>query len=331
MHLAVYIGLNICYFFFGVLLINTIRKEFYRHEKNKIFNIMKEEEVFIPEVREKSNYYLNQILKYERKPPYIFILPGGDLLVKSDELWNYLSCKYRQNIKYLECFLMKSYVPSNYSDRRRLEKDIFSSKRYPYLFIMKGKKNKVFQINEKEEYYDLQSEFRNGDFSILQNISDNIFLYEKKIFLVESFMLWVKRKNKVELYYYEDLRYILLDLKNGKFTDCQKVDKLFETEFFAIPGRKMKKSLTNNYKFLGMNFKKYFSTHYQHLESTCFEIFSCKHMMSTNFEVFLYQIDRKIDLYQSDNKLQMTKLVNNVYKCVKNESEKTNEKLIKIC
>ena len=72
MHLAVYIGLNCLYFIFGVILVNAIRKEFFSQAQKKIFQPDSQKEIFIPMEREKSNYYLNELLKQKNLTPYDF-------------------------------------------------------------------------------------------------------------------------------------------------------------------------------------------------------------------------------------------------------------------
>ena len=94
MHLAIYISLNACYFLFGVLLVNTIRKEFLKQAENKVLSQLIKNNIFIPDKKNKNNYYLNEILKLKKQPEYIYIFPESNRLVNLEEFWSILKHKY---------------------------------------------------------------------------------------------------------------------------------------------------------------------------------------------------------------------------------------------
>ena len=192
MHLSIYIGLNCLYFIFGVILVNAIRKEFFSQAQNKIF---KSKEIFIPENRENGNYYLNELLKQKIIPKIIFILPQADLLVKPNHFWNVLSVKYIHRVEYLFNFITPCYDPDSYQDRRRLELDIQCSKKFPMFFILRGSKkdNDIFKVEHKKNYFDLESNYRDKNYELIQRIDNNIFAYQSKIFVLETYMVWIKR------------------------------------------------------------------------------------------------------------------------------------------
>ena len=148
MHLVVYISLNAIYFLFGVLLVNTIRKEFFRQAEDKVFKKLEIDDIFIPDNKNKNNYYLNEILKMKKHPKYIFIFPESNRLVNLDEFWNILRLKYYRHLKFLHNFIVPTYDIDTISDVRRLETDIYTKHSFPLMFILKKKnsKNKILGV-----------------------------------------------------------------------------------------------------------------------------------------------------------------------------------------
>lgn len=340
MHLAVYIGLNCLYFIFGVILVNAIRKEFFSQAQKKIFQPDSQKEIFIPTEREKSNYYLNELLKKKNKPRMIFILPQADLLLKPQNFWNILSIKYIHQVEYLFNFLTPCYAPDSYQDRRRLELDIQKGKKYPMFFILRGSKNdnSIFKVNDKNGYLELQSEYREKNYQLIQRIDSNIFAYQNKIFVLESYMLWIKNPlenggtfHKIELFRFKNIRYMLLDMISGNLVNCQKLETLLQTDFFKKPHLHIIENIDKNYKFIKENFVPIFREKLEGLNSTCFEIFSIKFILNSAFDTYIYRIDRQIDIFDTRETHLFSSMVNEVYQYLKLKKELNTELLIPIC
>ena len=257
MHLVVYISLNAIYFLFGVLLVNTIRKEFFKQAEDKVLKKLEIDDVFIPDKKNKNNYYLNEILKMKKHPAYIFIFPESNRLVNLDEFWNILRLKYYRHLKFLHNFIVPTYDIDTISDVRRLETDIYTKHSFPLMFILKKKesKNKIYQLTSKKNSYDLISYCREHKYHMIQLIEDSIFKGQKKIFMLETYLLLVRRppisqekqdcistrhklrKNKanIEMYRYANIRYMLLDAETNQLINCQKVAELIENDVYRIP------------------------------------------------------------------------------------------------
>lgn len=342
MHLAVYIGLNCLYFIFGVLLVNTIRKEFFSQAKKKIFKVGTHNDIFIPEQRDKSNYYLNQLLKQPHLPNFIFILPRADLLLQPENFWNVLNMKYIHNLDYVFNYLTPCYDPDSYQDRRRLELDIHTSKTFPMFFILRGRKNdnSIFKVEDKKDYFDLESKYRENNFQLIQRIESNIFSFQNKIFVLETYLLCVRRpleegnkkqKHKVEMYRSKNIRYMLLDMISGKLVGCQKMEALLQTNFFSTPYEVILKDIQKKYDFLAQNFCPVLGDKIEGLDSTCFEILSVKFILNSRFETYIYRIDRDIEIFDNNDSIIFTALVNEVYTFLKKKKKLNTEILIPIC
>ena len=339
MHLAVYIGLNCLYFIFGIILVNTIRKEFFSQAKNKIFQVNTHKEIFIPQERTKSNYYLNELLKQNVLPKFIFILPRADLLINPHSLWNVLSIKYIHNVDYVFNYITPCYAPDSYQDRRRLELDIYTSKTFPMFFILRGSKNDniIFKVNDKKNYFDLEVKYREKNSKLIQRLESNIFSYQNKIFVLETCLLCIRnpleegqKKHKIEFLRTKNIRYMLLDMLTGKLVSCQKMEELLKTNFFNKSYHTILKDIEKNYKFLADNLKPLLGDKIDGLNSTCFEIFSVKFILNSRFETYIYRIDRDIEIFDNTDTLIFTSLVNEIYSFLKKKKLNT-EILIPIC
>lgn len=331
MHIVIYLGLNCLYFIFGVLLINTIRKEFLNKAKEKTLLEQESPDIFFPQVREKNSYYLHEIMKKKKKPKYIFILPHGEMLVRPGDFWNLFSTKYYHNLEYIHNFIVPSYSPGEYMERRRLEKDIYTCRKFPLVFILRHYKedNIIFMVNSKKEYYDLQAEFRKKSYQLIQKIDSSIYSYQKKIFVIESFMLVIKEQKNISIYRYPDFRYLLLDLKKNNLIHCRHMARLFSTVFFEKPFENMIASMDKNYQFLLANLTDMLAVDFNLLGTTFFEVFSVKYIMDSSFRLYIYQIDQKIDIENEEDSKLYKNIISETFKIVKN-TEKEESNLIPI-
>lgn len=344
MHLAIYLSLNALYFFFGVLLVNTIRKEFFSQTEQKIMSKLVANDIFIPDKKTKGNYYLNEILKMKKKPHFIFIFPESNRLVYLDEFWSILYRKYHRHLDFVHNFVVPMYDISNFNEVKRLEADIYTMTQFPQIFILKKRnnKNKIYILTDKKKSYDLLKICRDEDFYMIQKLDDSIFRSQKKIFLLESYLLLVRRPqtitetydNKssftIEMYRYSNIRYMLLDMESNQLAYCQHIEKLFKTRFYQFPAQKMIQHIDLNYKFIQKNFSPEFEGLYVDLDSTCFEILSLKYLINQEFRPFLYQIDRNVELYGGLDKEMFADLVNQVHLCVREKNTFDREKLVQI-
>lgn len=339
MHLSIFIGLNCLYFIFGIILINAIRKEFFLQAQKKIFEPENHSNIFFPEEREKSNYYLNELLKQKKIPKIIFILPQADLLLKPEKLWNILIVKFVDKLEYLFNFLTPCYSLDLFQDRKRLELDIQNSKKYPMFFILRGSTNdnSVFKVKNKNNYLELQKEYRDKNYQLIQRIDSNILSYQNKIFVLESYMLWIKNplkdgetKHEVELYRFKNIRYMLLDMMSGNLVNCQKLENLLQIDILKKKNEYIIQNINKNYKFLKDNYEPLYREKLEGLNSTCFEIFSIKFILNSTFDTYIYRIDRKIDIFESHETYVFNTLVNEVYQFLNLKKELNIELFIPI-
>lgn len=337
MHLAIYISLNAFYFLFGVLLVNTIRKEFLKQAENKVLSQLVKNNIFIPDNKKHKNYYLNEILKLKKQPDYIYIFPESNRLVNLDEFWSILKHKYYRNINFVHNFVVPMYNLDIYTESRRLESDIYVSTSFPMIFMLRKKdKNKIFTLTEREKVFDMMSYCRDNNFYLVQKIEDDIFRAQKKIFLLETYLLLVRRppnemeKPEIEMYRYVNIRYMMLDMETNQLTNCPNMAKLFETGYFYGLFSNINKYINVNYKFLLKNFKSEFQGMYQDLQSTCFEILSVKYVMNSKFQTYLYEINRDVELYSGIETNIFSDLVDQVHKCVKLDGNYDKDKLLRV-
>lgn len=341
MHLAVYLSLNALYFLFGVLLVNTIRKEFFSQTENKIMKNLVKNDIFIPEIKDKGNYYLNEILKMKKKPKLILMFPESNRLVFLDEFWSILGRKYEKHLDFVYNFIIPIYDTSNFNEVKRLESDIYTSQKFPQIYILKKRNlsHKIFILTDKKKSYDLLKICRENDYHMIQKIEDHIFRTNHKLFLLETYAVLVRRpltdenklkKYDIEMYRFNNIRYILSDMETKKLIYCQNIDKLFETNYYQLPIRRLYKHIDLNYKFLKKNFTPEFEGLYPDLNSTCLEILSIKYVINLDFQPFLYQIDRNVALYDGLDKEIFTDLINQVNLCAKGKGMVNPEKLIEI-
>lgn len=338
MHIIIYISLNVIYFLFGVLLVNTIRKEFFKQAENKVLLKLVKNNIFIPDNKNKNNYYLNEILKFKKHPEYIYIFPESNRLVNIDEFWSILKHKYYRHMNFLHNFVVPIYDLNNYTEARRLESDIYTHLTFPLVFMLRKNKgkNKIFTVNEKKDSFDMMSYCRNNEYHIVQKIGDNIFRAEKKIFILETYLVLIRRPLQekkicdIEMYRYINIRYMMLDMETNQLTNCQNMTKLFETGYFCGLFNNINKYIDLNYKFINKNFKSEFMGMYQDLQSTCFEILSVKYVINCKFQPFLYEINRDVELYGGIDSEVFADLINQVHFCVKLEGEYDKEKLVRI-
>ena len=338
MHLAIYLSLNAFYFLFGVLLVNTIRKEFFKQAENKVLLKLVKNNIFIPDSKNKNNYYLNEILKLKKHPEYIYIFPESNRLVNLDEFWGILKHKYYRHLNFLHNFVVPIYDLDNYTESRRLESDIYTHSSFPLVFMLRKKKgqNKIFTVKQKKEAFDMMSYCRDNQYHLIQRINDDICRAEKKIFLLETYLVLIRRPpeekktSKIEMYRYKNIRYMLLSMETNQLTNCPNMSKLFETGYFSGLFDNINKYIDLGYKFIHKNFKSEFMGMYQDLQSTCFEILSVKYVMNSKFQTFLYEINRDVELYGGLDAEVFEDLINQVHLCVKLQGEYDTDKLISI-
>ena len=134
----------------------------------------------------------------------------------------------------------------------------------------------------------------------------------------------------IEMYRYSNIRYMLLDAETNQLVNCQKVAQLFEHGLYRIPYQNLHKYIDLNYKFIRKNFLPDFEKMHFDLQSTCFEILNLKYIINNNFQTFLYEINRNVDLYGGIDGDVFTDLIEEVHKCIKKPDTCDPEKLIKI-
>lgn len=321
MHTSIYISLNIFYFLFCVLLVNTIRKEFFTQSEKNIIS-SNSQEIFIPEDRENNAIYISKLLKSPLKPKYIFILPMSDSLVSKSGLWNILRSKYYRNITYLNNFLLRSYIVENYLDRQLLEQHIYTkNQKFPMRFILSNNKNKhkIFELKDKYDYYDLVSYYKENKYNIIQSLEDNIFVYQQKILTFESYILICKYQGNIKMYVFEDIKYLLFDLATGNYIKAQKVELLLKNEYFKEKYEEIIRNLYRNYKFLHKSIIDFLKLENILEDSKMFEIFKVNHFLDINFNLYLFDINRKINYISEEDKLHVLKLVNQGYNLIRDQ------------
>ena len=232
----IFITLNCMYFLFGVVLINTIRKEFFKQTSAKIQTI-NSTRIFIPQNRDKTNIYLSKLRQIDIKPKFIFILPQSDILVNKSYLWNLVRSRHYNNITYLYNFFLRSYILNNYLDRQLLEERIYKKhKKYPILLILSDNKNKLklFTLNTHYDFYDLITCYNEGNYTIIQEITDNIFKYQNNLLMLEIYILLIKKDGKLHLYIYNYEKYIMLNLETLKYESSPRMLELLLNPYFQF-------------------------------------------------------------------------------------------------
>lgn len=326
MNNLIFISLNCLYFFFGVILINTIRKEFFTQTKKDILKI-NADKIFIPENKDKISHYMVQLSKSPIKPKYVFMLPGSQMLTNKSELWSFLRGKYYNNITYLYNFFLKSYVLDNYLDRQLLEAQIYrKNQKFPITFILSklDEKIKLLHIQNHFEFFDLISKYREGGYKIIQELNPNIFIYKNKFLTLETYILLIKRNGKLEMYYYDYYKYLLFDINKGNYVRTYNVEVLLQNEFFKKQYQTIIKCHQKNLQFLYQNIKEHILLD-KILEDTCqFEILSVNFFLDQKFKLYFFDINKSINLLGDMEKEIYTKLIFETYGLVRDEIKVNN-------
>ena len=319
----IYISLNCIYFLFCVLLVNTIKKEFFNQSENKIIQT-NSQNIFIPNNRESSSIYISQLLKSTVKPKYIFMLPLSDILVSKSALWNHLRGKYYHNITYLNNFVLPSFILENYLDRRLLEEIVYrKNQKFPINLILSKRNNKfnIFRLESKLDFFNLISEYREKNYNIIQKIPNNIFFYQSKILTLEIYILIVKENGNIKMYVHDYIKYLLLDINKQKYIPTLNVELIFRTVYFQNQYQNIIKNLHRNLSFIKKNLKEYLLNEKILGESVCFELFRANYFLNTEFKLNLYDFKRKINLISDTDQKKYMEIVCQTYNLVRGNSK----------
>ena len=332
MHTAIYISLNCFYFLFCVLLVNTIKKEFFTQTEKNIIKT-NSENIFIPDDRDKNLIYLSQLLKSSVKPKYIFMLPLSDVLVSKTALWSNLRGKFYNNMSYLHNFLLESFMLDNYLDKKMLESLVYGkNQKFPLNLILSNsqKKHILFKLESHLDFYDLISFSRQNKYNMIQRLDSNIFVYKNKILTLESYILIVKEKGTLSMYVNEYIKYLLFDLCKEEYMKTYNVDLILQTKYFEKQYRNIIKNLYKNLKFIYQNLKDYLLNEKILEESVCFELFSVNHFLDSNFNLYLFDINRKINLISDEEKKKYMEIVFHTYNLVRGNSKLEDTNFLEI-
>lgn len=323
------------YFLFGVVLINTIRKEFFRVSHNKILNV-NSDKIFIPEKRDNYQQYIPILQKNPIKPKYIFILPGIDILLNKNKLWRHLSNKYYHNLNYLYHFLPKSFTLENHLDKKLLEALIYKkNQNFPIKVILSNSqgKFKIFQIKNHLDFFDLQSEYREGKYNLIQQISPNYFKYQEFMLVIECYLLVIKNEGKIQFLIYDFWKIQMLNLLSGKLVEGINTDelmKLLENNHISSQKKKIDAQVLEKVKFLKNNCESYILENNQLDDSKLFDIVSCKMFIDDFYQLTIFDISQNINLISKESVPIFTKMVFETYSLVRGETpiKNTNFKLV---
>tara|TARA_B100000123_G_C25709022_1_gene418970 strand:+ start:86 stop:1090 length:1005 start_codon:yes stop_codon:yes gene_type:complete len=315
-----YISLNCLYFIFCVLLVNTIKKEFYKQTDEKILNI-NSKEIFIPADRDNIDIYIEKLEKLKIKPKFIYMLNKSNLLTNQNKLWDFLRNKYFHNICYLNNFFLKTYILSNYHDRRFLEQKIYKkNQKYPLKFILTNQKEKkLITLKSHYDFFDLVSIYNENNFNLIREIGDNIFIYQNSVILLENYILISKNNGKINMYMNIFKQFLLLNLSTNKIVRNKNIDILFNKAIFEKQFEKINLEIQEKMEFILKSIKDIFENDKILNECSAFEIFGIRFMIDKEFNVYIFDISRKINLLDKDVISIYSRLIFETYSFIRGE------------
>ena len=327
-----FISLNMLYFLFGVVLINTIQKEFFAQTDEKI-RAINSNNIFIPKDREQLNTYLEKLCKENIIPNYIFILPQSDILVSKKSLWDLVRSRHYNNITYLYNFFLRSYILDNYLDRQLLEERIYKKhKKYPIQFILSNSKNKMtlFTLKTHYDFFDLLICYNEGKYNIIQEIGDNIFKYENNILMLEVYVLVTKKEGEIKVYMYNYEKYQTFDITNMKFEKAEGMLSLLLQPSLKKQYRKIIRQLKFKLKFLIDLIKDLFLQKNRLDNSVMFELFSVMFLLDSNFNIYFFQLSRKINMLDKKELKLYAEMMFQTYNLVRGDTNLENSKFLQV-
>ena len=238
----IFIISQLIYFFFLVLLVNSIKKHLFSNEHSNLLHL-NSEGIFIPDNTTYNELYiqkLNNIDKnnniYTKNYEAISILPYSDKLVSKNGLYNLLKSKL-DKISFNK-FIPKTFDLHNYFDKKEFNNYIFNYfKKYnkPKIFYLKKNvENKngieIFNLKNKNSLMELYGYFYQNNYKIIQELVENPLLYNKRLVILRIYIFIYKYNNDLNYYRYNWGKYLYpindYDIEDNKSLISKSVEKL---------------------------------------------------------------------------------------------------------